>query len=49
MLVLSRKENETIVIGDDVFINVVEIRGGKVWLGVDAPKSVTVSMQLPSQ
>ena len=42
MLVLSRKKNESIVIGDDVFIVVVEIRGDKVRLGIDAPKSVTV-------
>jgi carbon storage regulator len=42
MLVLSRKQNEVIVIGDDVFIVVVEIRRDKVRLGIDAPKSVTV-------
>ena len=42
MLVLSRKKNESIVIGDDVFIVVVEIRGDKVRLGIAAPKSVTV-------
>ena len=42
MLVLTRKKNESIVIGDDVFIIVVEIRGGKVRLGIAAPKSATV-------
>lgn len=42
MLVLSRKKSESIVIGDDVFIVVVEIRGDKVRLGIDAPKSVPV-------
>ena len=42
MLVLSRKKNESIVIGDDVFIVVVAIQGDKVRLGIDAPKSVTV-------
>ena len=42
MLVLSRKKNESIVIGDDVFIIVVEVRGDKVRLGIEAPKSVTV-------
>jgi carbon storage regulator len=42
MLVLTRKKNESIVIGDDVFIIVVEVRGDKVRLGIEAPKSVTV-------
>ena len=42
MLVLSRKKDEKIVIGDDITIMVVEIRGDKVRLGVDAPKEVTV-------
>ena len=38
MLVLSRKKNESIVINDDITIVVVEIRGDKVRLGVEAPK-----------
>ena len=42
MLVLSRKKSEIIVIGNDVFITVVEIRQDRVRLGIDAPKSVTV-------
>ena len=42
MLVLSRKKNESIVINDDITIVVVEIRGDKVRLGVDAPKEVPV-------
>ncbi len=42
MLVLSRKKNESIVINDDVTIVVVEIRGDKVRLGVEAPKEVPV-------
>ena len=45
MLVLSRKCNESIVIGDDVFITVIEVRGDKVRLGIEAPKSVTVHRQ----
>ena len=45
MLNLSRKTNESIVIGDDIFITVVEILGDKVRLGIDAPKSVTVHRQ----
>ncbi len=42
MLVLSRKKNESIVINDDVKIVVVEIRGDKVRLGIEAPKEVPV-------
>ncbi|NQT11942.1 MAG: carbon storage regulator CsrA [Planctomycetes bacterium] len=42
MLVLSRKKNETIVIKDDITITVVDIRGDKVRLGIDAPKDVPV-------
>lgn len=42
MLVLSRKKNESIVINDNVTIVVVEIRGDKVRLGVEAPKEVPV-------
>ncbi len=42
MLVLSRKKNESIVINDDVRIVVVEIRGDKVRLGVEAPRDTPV-------
>lgn len=42
MLVLSRKRNESIVINDDITIVVVEIRGDKVRLGIDAPKAIPV-------
>lgn len=42
MLVLSRKKNESIVIDDRITIVVVEIRGDKVRLGVEAPKEVPV-------
>ncbi|MFN5768772.1 MAG: carbon storage regulator CsrA [Pirellulaceae bacterium] len=42
MLVLSRKKNESIVINNDITIIVVEIRGDKVRLGVEAPKEVPV-------
>lgn len=42
MLILSRKLNEKIMIGDDISISVIEIRGDQVKLGVDAPRSVKV-------
>jgi len=42
MLVLSRKRNESIIINDNITIVVVEIRGDKVRLGVEAPKEVPV-------
>jgi len=45
MLVLSRKKHESIVINDDITIVVVEIRGDKVRLGVEAPKEVPVHRQ----
>ncbi len=45
MLVLSRKKNESIIINDNITIVVVEIRGDKVRLGVDAPKEVPVHRQ----
>ena len=42
MLVLSRQRDETIMIGDGVEITVVDIRGDKVRLGINAPRSVAV-------
>ncbi|MDG3006981.1 carbon storage regulator CsrA [Paludisphaera mucosa] len=42
MLVLSRKKNETIIINDSITVTVIEIRGDKVRLGIDAPKDITV-------
>lgn len=42
MLVLSRKKNESIVIDDNIIVTVVEIRGDKVRLGIQAPKEVPV-------
>jgi carbon storage regulator len=42
MLVLSRQRDETIIIGDDIEITVVDIRGDKVRLGVSAPKEISV-------
>jgi carbon storage regulator len=45
MLILSRKTNEKIMIGDDISISIIEIRGDQVRIGVDAPKSVKVFRQ----
>ena len=42
MLVLSRHRNQQIVIGDDIVVTVVEIRGDKVRLGIDAPVHIPV-------
>ena len=42
MLVLSRKKNEVLMIGDNVSITIVEIRGDKIKLGIVAPTDVTV-------
>ncbi len=42
MLVLARKKNESIVIREDVVVTVVEVRGDKVRLGIEAPKEVKV-------
>ena len=42
MLVLTRKKNESIKIGDDVTLTIVEIRGDKVRLGIDADRSIPV-------
>jgi carbon storage regulator len=42
MLVLSRKKGEKICINDDITLTVVEIRGDKVRLGIDAPDEVPV-------
>ena len=42
MLQLTRKPGETIVIGDDVRVQVIQIAGGAVRLGIDAPRSVPI-------
>jgi cytosine/creatinine deaminase len=42
MLVLARQRDETIVIGDDIEVTIVDIRGDKVRLGIRAPKTVSV-------
>ena len=42
MLVLSRQKEESIIIGDDVEVTIVDVRGDKVRLGITAPKSISV-------
>lgn len=42
MLVLSRQRDESIMIGDDVEITIVDVRGDKVRLGITAPKEIPV-------
>ena len=42
MLVLSRQRDESIMIGDDIEVTIVDIRGDKVRLGINAPKNVSV-------
>ncbi len=42
MLVLSRRQGESIVIGGEIVVTVIEVRGGQVRLGIDAPRSIDV-------
>ena len=42
MLVLSRREGESLIIGDDVIVKIVSVKGGQVKIAIDAPKSVPV-------
>jgi carbon storage regulator len=45
MLVLSRQSDEAIIIGDNIRVTIVEVRGDKVRIGIDAPRDVTVHRQ----
>jgi carbon storage regulator len=45
MLVLSRKKNESIIVNDNIVITVVDVRGDKVRIGIEAPRDVSVHRQ----
>ncbi len=45
MLILTRKTNEKLVIGDGIVVSIIEVRGDQVKLGIEAPKSVKVYRQ----
>lgn len=42
MLVLSRQRDQSIIIGDDIEITIVDVRGDKVRIGINAPRHVSV-------
>ncbi len=42
MLVLSRKKNQGIMIGDNIEITIIEVQGDQVRIGINAPKSISV-------
>lgn len=45
MLILTRRVGETVMIGDDVVVTVLRVKGNQVRIGVDAPKSVSVQRE----
>ena len=45
MLILSRKINEKVVIGENITVSIIEIRGDQVRIGIDAPKKIKVFRQ----
>ncbi len=45
MLILTRKEGETITIGEDIQVKVLSVQGNKVRLGIDAPREVSVNRE----
>jgi carbon storage regulator len=42
VLILTRRSGENVIVGDDIIISILEIRGDSVRVGIDAPKSMTV-------
>jgi carbon storage regulator len=49
MLVLSRKKEETIIINDNIKITIVDIRGDKIRVGIDAPRDVAIHREEVAQ
>lgn len=47
MFVLSRKKNESLIIGDNIVVTVIEVRGDKVRLGIQAPREVPLYRSPP--
>ena len=45
MLVLSRQSDETIIIGDNIRVTIVEVRGDKVRIGIEAPAHIAVDRE----
>ena len=45
MLILTRKVNETLMVGDDVSVTVLAIKGGQIRIGINAPRDVGVHRQ----
>ena len=45
MLILTRRVGETLIIGDDVFITVLGVKGNQVRIGINAPKEVSVNRE----
>jgi carbon storage regulator len=45
MLILTRKLGERIAIGDDIHVTLLEIKGGQVKLGIEAPQSISIHRQ----
>jgi carbon storage regulator len=45
MLILTRKLNEKLIIGDGIVVSIIEVRGDQVKLGIEAPKTVKVFRQ----
>ena len=45
MLILTRKVNETLMVGDDVTVTVLGIKGGQIRIGINAPRDVSVHRQ----
>lgn len=45
MLVLTRRENESLVIGENITLTILSVKGGQVRVGIDAPKHVAIHRQ----